>query len=218
MDDISNPGSGSGQPRPPAPPGPPNGPRPPGPQDRSRSRSTTVLWIVVAVLVVLVAMLFDRLWALEQNQQGLMNNPYSSMGPASGFGETTTVPPPVDLPPPDGDVARRSIVAAWQTAFSSEVTAEQRAAVFSEPGDLPARIEEFRTGRCVEAKPVVTSIRFNDDNSAWVQYRFEGVDVGLTFDGIAFRGPDGWVIEPGGVDSLLKTAASYCGVTTTTMG
>jgi len=135
----------------------------------------------------------------------------------------TTLPPPIDVPPPDADVARRAIVAAMNSVFSSDLPAEQRVASVSDPGDLVDRFAALAGGPCSSGTEViVTDIRFEGDDLAWVQFRFEGPGVpdggtGVLFDGSVRRRSETWLLDPALVGSVLDMSMPYCGASPTTL-
>lgn len=129
----------------------------------------------------------------------------------------TTIAPRIDLPPPDADVARREIVGAFAALFG-ESTPEQRQLLLTTPSDLPNRLQALAGGPCAGTVPVVTEIRFLDDDRAEVRFRFEGaalpeVASGYTFDGFVARIDGRWLIDPmAPLQALdLGSSASVCG-------
>lgn len=134
-------------------------------------------------------------------------------------GVTTTIAPPIDLPPPDGDVARRDIVAAFAALFG-ESTPEQRQALLTAPSELPDRLQALAGGPCAGALPVITALNFLDDDRAAVRFRFDGPTLpdiarSFSFDGVAVRVDGRWLIDPTAPLHALDLGSSsiVCGET-----
>lgn len=195
------------------PPGMPGAPA--GRGDRSRSRPPT--WMVVTVVLLVLAVwwlaarvvdLQSRLTSLEGSQSGSMV--------ASEIVPGATTPLPVDIPPADGDVAKRLIRDALVNVFASDLPAEQRAGWVRNPGDLAARLAALAGGPCAGGVEVVlTELRFVDDDTAWVRYSFVGPGVpgggsGVVFDGVASRAPERWQLDRDSVIRVLDAAAPFC--------
>ena len=137
----------------------------------------------------------------------------------AGTGSTPGAPvlttaPPIDLPPPDAEAARRSINDSYRAVFSTATPPEQWRTYVAEPGDQGARLSTLRSGRCSGATAVVTDIRFTGDDTASVTFRFEGSGVsgaeGVTFTGGARRGPQRWLVTTDGIDRVVDTATGFC--------
>ncbi len=129
----------------------------------------------------------------------------------------STVAPPIDLPPPDAETARRAIVGIFALLFG-ESTPEQRQFLLTTPSDLPNRLQALAGGPCAGTRPVVTDIRFLDDDRAEVRFRFEGATLpqiasGYSFDGFAARVDGRWLIDPAApLQALdLGDSAGVCG-------
>ena len=127
----------------------------------------------------------------------------------------TTIAPRIDLPPPDADAARRAIVGTFALLFG-ESTAEQRQFLLTTPSDLPDRLQALAGGPCAGALPVVTDIRFLDDDRAEVRFRFEGAALpqaasGFSFDGVVVRVDGRWLIDPMAPLRALDLGAGVCG-------
>ena len=199
----------------------PSSPAPPS-SVVSPPRPRTSRWVIAAIVLgaIVIANLVARVGVLESSGiplDGTVND-LSLPGPIS----TTTLALPIDLPPPDAEVARRAIVGTWTTLFTSDV-AEERAAALTEPGQLVDQFAAFAASSCTAITVYVTDIRFVDAETAAVRFRFEGSGVpeggtGLQFDGTARRVGEQWLAEPGGIAEVLELAGPYCEVTTTTLG
>jgi hypothetical protein len=100
-----------------------------------------------------------------------------------------TTAPPIDLPPPDAEAARRSINDSYRAVFSTATPPEQWRTHVAEPGDQGARLSTLRSGRCSGATAVVTDIRFT---------------------GGARRGPQRWLVTTDGIDRVADTATGFC--------
>ncbi|HTO00775.1 MAG TPA: hypothetical protein VL068_08895 [Microthrixaceae bacterium] len=130
---------------------------------------------------------------------------------------TTTLAPPIDLPPPDGHVARREIVTAFTELFA-ESTPEKRQQLLTTPSELPDRIQGLAGGPCAGTLPVITELRFLDDDRAVVRFRFDGPTLpqiarSTSFDGLAVRVDGRWRIDPAAPLAAidLGSTASVCG-------
>jgi hypothetical protein len=179
-------------------------------------------WLVVVVVVLGLAVFLLGGWVIElQNRVvSLEMNSGGGGGPIvweSDFVPTTTLAPPVDLPPPDAETARRMIRDALDAVFASELSVEQRASWVQDPPDVSDRLTALRSGTCGSGvQVVVTQLRFIDDDTAWVEFRFEGPNVpefgtGITFDGRVLRGPERWLLDAAMVTRVLDMAEPYCG-------
>ncbi|MFN7152023.1 MAG: hypothetical protein ACK4V6_21405 [Microthrixaceae bacterium] len=200
----------------PAPP-PPGSGTPPGaappPGARHRERLQLGRWLVVALVVqaLVVGWLVARVMDLEARTtvQVVDPDPVFTM-------ETTTTALPLDIPPPDGETARRQIRDALGVVFASDLPVEQRAAWVRDPVDIDARLLALSGGPCATgADVVVTDIRFQTDDTAWVRFRFDGPGVPelgrtFSFDGLAHRAPERWLLDGQLVDRVLSMAAPYC--------
>lgn len=201
-------------PRPPA-SGAPGGPTaPPGPRrDEGRRLGR---WLVVALVVqaLVVGWLVARVLDLDA-RLSLLSAQTQEPTPVFTVAPTTTAPP-LDLPPPDAETARRQVRDALVLVFTSELPVEQRAAWVRDPVDVDAGLLALSEGPCAtDVDVVVTDIRFQTDDAAWVRFSFDGPGVpefgrGFSFDGLAHRGPDRWLLDGELVDRVLSMAASYC--------
>jgi hypothetical protein len=196
-------------------PGAAGGPTTP-PDARHGERLRPGRWLVVAlvVLALVVAWLVARVVDLDArldlvSAQAVEPTPVFTV-------ETTTTALPLDIPPPDAETARRQVRDALVLVFTSELPVEQRAAWVRDPVDIDAGLLALSDGPCATGVDVVvTDIRFQRDDAAWVRFRFDGPGVpefgrGFSFDGLAHRGPDRWLLDGQLVDRVLSMAASYC--------
>ena len=210
-------------------PGAPNPARPPvlphqpppggagGAAASNRPGTNATLLALGGCLAVLVVVSFLYLGGRIQR---LEDRIAASPGPQPVFPvqpPPTTIAPRIDLPPPDADVARREIVGAF-TALFGESTPEQRQLLLTTPSDLPNRLQALAGGPCAGTVPVVTEIRFLDDDRAEVRFRFEGAALpevanGYSFDGFVARVDGRWLIDPmAPLQALdLGSSASVCG-------
>jgi hypothetical protein len=170
--------------------------------------------VVIVLLVLSVWWLAARVVDLQSrvdSVQGSMTETSSAMGTVPA-----TTPIPVDIPPADGDVARRQIRDALVNVFASDLSAEQRAGWVREPGDVAARLASLAQGPCAGGVEVLlTELRFVDDDTAWVRYVFVGPGVpaggsGITFDGVAHRAPERWQLDRESVTRVLDAASPFC--------
>lgn len=184
-----------------------------GSTGRSTGRSTAwIVGVVCAVAGVTLLYLGDRIQRLEDRIASMPDpQPYLVQSPPS-----TTLAPRIDLPPPDAEVARREIVGAF-TALFGESTPEQRQLLLTTPSDLPNRLQALAGGPCAGTLPVVTELRFLDDDRAEVRFRFEGATLpeiasGYSFDGFAARVDGRWLIDPAAPLRALDlgSSASVC--------
>jgi hypothetical protein len=172
-------------------------------------------WFMVFAVVAL-ALLVWQLLALRGQVASLddkVTNLRDAAQPAQPPAPVTTAPP-VDLPPPDAETARRSINDSYKAVFSTATPPERWRTFVADPGDQGARLSTLRSGRCSGATAVVTDIRFTGDDTAAVTFRFEGSGVsgaeGVTFTGGARRAPDRWLVTTDGIDRVVNTAAGFC--------
>lgn len=179
-------------------------------------------WVVVVIVALGLAVFVLGGWVIElQNRVTSLeldsDAGSETVGWDTGFVPTTTLAPPVDLPPPDAESARRSIRDALNAVFSSELSAEQRAAWVQDPAAVSDRLTALRSGTCGSGvQVVVTELRFLDDDSAWVRFRFEGPNVpdigtGFSFEGRVLRAPEQWLLDGEMVAGVLDMAEPYCG-------
>jgi hypothetical protein len=165
-----------------------------------------VVWWQGARVVDLQA----RVQSLEANRIDL------EPSPPMFFPETTEPPPPVDIPPADGETARRAVRDALSNVFASSMPVEQRATWVQDPAAARERLAVLGGSSCgTGVDVVVTELRFVDDDTAWVQFRFQGpgvpdVGTGITFEGFARRAPDRWLLDTGSVNQVIDMAAPYC--------
>lgn len=210
--------------------GPPPGAWPPPAPPVAGAGDRPAPIVALSVLVVVVAAiglgavvhLNGQIDRLEQQLQmtGVADGTAVSAGgfsDGSMFGTTTTLAPPIDVPPPDADVARREIVAAF-TALFGESTAEQRQMLLTAPSELPDRLQSLAGGQCAGTVPIITALHFLDDDRAAVRFRFDGptlpdIAKGYSFDGLAVRVDGRWLIDPAGPLSALDlgSSANVCG-------
>ncbi len=192
--------------------------RPPGSpplvaDPRVRPWSTTTAAMVVIASAVVIALFtvgsvnarIDRLEA----QVGSID-----VSPMVLQDQTTTIAPPIDLPPADADAARREIVATFVALFG-ESTPEQRQALLIAPSELPDRLQALAGGPCAGARPVITHLSFLDDDRAEVRFRFEGASLpagadGFSFDGFVARVDGRWLIDPMAPLQALDLGGSVC--------
>ncbi len=188
----------------------------------SPARPRTSRWVIAAIVLgaIVIANLLARVGVLESSGIPFDEsvNDLSLPGPVS----TTTLAPPIDLPPLDADLARRSIVGTWTTVFTT-TDPQARAGALTDPDGLVEQFAAFAGSSCAGVDVYVTDIRFIDGDTATVRFRFEGSGVpsggtGLQFDGTARRVGDRWLAEPAGIAEVLDLAAPYCEITTTTLG
>lgn len=178
-------------------------------------------WVVVVIAALGLAVFVLGGWVIElQNRvASLEMNSADGSDPVvwdTGFEPTTTLAPPVDLPPPDAETARRVIRDALNAVFSSELPVEQSTSWVQDPAAVSDRLAALRSGSCgTGVQVVVTQLRFIDDDTAWVEFRFEGPNVpeigtGLTFEGQALRAPERWLLDAQMVGQVLDLAQPYC--------
>jgi hypothetical protein len=195
--------------------GAPGGVAPP-PGARHGERLHVARWLVVALVVqaLVVGWLVARVIDLDARLD-LMST--RAVEPAPVFTvETTTTALPLDIPPADAETARRQIRDALGLVFASDLPIEQRAAWVSDPVGIDAGLMALSGGPCsTGADVVVTDIRFQTDDTAWVRFRFDGPGVpeigrGFSFDGLVHRAPERWLLDGQLVDRVLSMAEPYC--------
>lgn len=200
---------------PPAPPRP-TGPRmPTGPSPAGGDRRRTSPWVFVTLVLLVLAVwwLAARVVDLQSRVETLESNQIEQAMPIL---PASTLPPPVDMPPLDSELARRLIRESVVNVFASDLPAEQRASWVRDPGDTAGRLAALGQGACAAGvQVVITELRFIDDDTAGVRIRFEGPGVpaggnGVTFDGFVHRAPERWLVDVDMVDQVLDLAASYC--------
>jgi hypothetical protein len=185
------------------------------------SGKSATKWMVVVIVALGLAVFVLGGWVIELRNRVTSLEMNSGGGAGftewdAGFVPTTTLAPPVDLPPPDAETARRVIRDALNAVFSSELSVEQRAVWVEDPAAVSDRLTALRSGTCGSGvQVVVTELRFLDDDSAWVRFRFEGPNVpelgtGFSFEGRVFRAPERWQLDAQMVAGVLETAEPYC--------
>lgn len=186
----------------------------PPPGGRHRERAQLGRWLVVALVVqaLVVAWLVASVMDLDARTRSVQVVEPEPMYPM----ETTTTALPLDIPPPDAEAARRLIRDALVLVFASDLPVEQRAQWVRDPVDVDARLLALSDGPCATgAEVVLTDIRFQSDDTAWVRFRFDGPgvpEIGRTvsFDGLVHRAPERWLLDGQLVDRVLSMAAPYC--------
>jgi hypothetical protein len=188
----------------------------PPPRPPSSGERRTPPWVLIAIgLLALVVWwsaaqvlsLQDRLDSLEST---VAATAMTVTVPAS------TVAPPVEIPPADAETARRLIRDALGAVFSADLPVEQRATWVQDPAGVAAQLASLGAGPCgAGVQVVLTELRFVDDDTAWVRFRFEGPGVpsggnGIEFDGAVHRAPERWLLDRALVDGVLSTAAPFC--------
>jgi hypothetical protein len=176
-------------------------------------------WVVVTVVLLALAVwwLAARVVDLQARVQSLETIGLDAgSSPPMFFPATTTTPPPVDIPPPDGETARRSVRDALSNVFGSTMPAEQRATWVQDPAGIRDRLALLGGGPCGSGvEVVITELRFIDDDTAWIRFRFQGpgvpeVGTGFTFEGMARRAPERWLLDTQTVNAVIDMATPYC--------
>lgn len=204
---IPQPGAGDG---PTSPPGASRSPSPSRPTPPWVIAAVVLLGLAVWWLGVRVVDLQARVQSLEQTTIELDSSP-PVFSP-----EVTEPPPPVDIPPADGETARRAVRDALSNVFASSMPLEQRATWVQDPAAARDRLAVLGASSCATGVDVVvTELRFVDDDTAWVQFRFQGAGVpdvgtGITFEGFARRAPQRWLLDTATVNQVIDMAAPYC--------
>ena len=186
------------------------------PTDPPGGGSRVPTWLVVlavvglVVLLVQMASLRSQVGDLERQVQDLQGRAQ----PAPPLATPATPAPPMDLPPPDAEAARRQISDAYTAVFSPGTPPELWSALVLEPADLGPRLQALGAGPCAGAAVVLTDIRFTSDDSAVVTFRFTGSGLAaadtITFAGGARRVDGAWRVTGSSVQSVLDTAADFC--------
>ena len=200
------------------PPAPPRSADRVQPPPQGGQRRGAPMWVTVLMGIALVVLLVqvNNLRADVSQLRLDLNNAQSAASAPSFDSDVTaaTVAPPLDLPPADGEAARRAINDTYRMIFDPATPAEVWPTLLTEPGDLGRQLADFRTGRCAGATAVLTDIRFTGDDNAVVTFRFDGSGIagaeGFPFQGGARRNGPGWQATPEGVAAVVNTARSMC--------
>lgn len=184
-----------------------------------RAFRRTPPWVIATVVLLGLAVwwLAARVVDLQARVQSLEQTTIElDPSPPVFYPEVTEPPPPVDIPPADGETARRAVRDALSNVFASSMPLEQRATWVQDPAAARDRLAVLGASSCATGVDVVvTELRFIDDDTAWVQFRFQGAGVpdvgtGITFEGFARRAPERWLLDSATVNQVIDMAAPYC--------
>jgi hypothetical protein len=124
----------------------------------------------------------------------------------------------VVAPPADAAPATNEIAELYRRIFTPTSSRELWEADFTDPTGLRSLMDGFGAGSCAPGTvAVVTGVQFTSDDTAQVEFRFEGPnvpDIGRTyvFRGGAVREAGGpWKATPEAVHQVVNLAAGYCG-------
>jgi hypothetical protein len=212
---------------------PPGTGGPPGPPPRrSGDRPGAQGWLVALIVVGVVGGILLLGWVAvtfaQRSQRAAETlDPFVAQGYTSttfvgGLPVGGTPPgdlaPPVVPPPADAATATTEIAELYRRIFTPTESREMWEADFTDATGLRALMDGFGAGSCAAGSiAVVTSVQFTSDDTADVEFRFEGPNVpevgrAYVFRGGAQREPGGpWRSTPDAVHQVVDVAAGYCG-------